>query len=140
MAKNSAIKNALPAAQTSQPVTAFAPHIEAKRSFFNQLAENIVGLVTAEHEGEGFAELDLEPNSVFAPEPGTQHILINALEKHMRLIFEELLMLEPDSIRRFYAEMRMHIEQIRWETKQKYLEYQASIAPSCAEATGKGVK
>lgn len=104
--------------QTPNQLIPFAPHIEAKRPFYNQIAESLIHLVTSGYETD---VLDITPNDAFVPEPGTQSILMNALEKHMDLLFAELLMLEPCSIRRFYAEMRMHIEQIRWETKQAYL-------------------
>lgn len=99
----------------SQPAADYAPEIEARRKHFERLAECLIAQVSLQYEA---GALDVSPNDALEPEPGTEHILMDALDSHMKLLFDELQMLEPATIRRFYVDMRLHVEQMRWELKQ----------------------
>lgn len=104
--RNESIKTTLPP---------YAPDVEAKRPQFERLAECLLTLTALEYSADA---LDVEPDENFVAAPGSEHILMNAMESHMKLLLNELLMLEPASIQRFYVEMRMHVEQMRFEQRQ----------------------
>ncbi len=106
MTKNTnTLKPALPA---------FAPEVEARRPHFEALAENLIAMLNLEYQQDA---LDVSLDDAFVHEGEARHVLMNAIERHMRTVADQLLLLEPSTIRRFYVDFRLHIEQMRLDAQ-----------------------
>ena len=111
------IKNK-PAAQGRPKLTPtpFAPHIEARRASYEHLAQLLIGLIEFQWKTD---RLDIPENPVLENDPETRNILMDAFDSHMALLFQELQCLEPATINRFYVEMRLHVDQLRYEHEER---------------------
>ncbi len=100
----------------------YAPHIEARREEYSRLAQMLIGMIDLHFETE---RLDLRRNPAYQEEPEHRDIIQNAIDSHLQLLVTELEMMDVASIKRFYVEMRLHVDQLRWEQEERERHYKA---------------
>jgi hypothetical protein len=98
-------------AQT-QTVGGYAPEIEARRADYERLAECLV-VMTRLSNARVDDLLDLE-----GWEEGSEDHLINAIDGHLKALWQNLDWYDARTLRKFYAEMRLHAAQLGFELEQ----------------------
>jgi len=97
--------------QTPQPFIRYAPEVEANRADYATVAEIMIKMIQLRAGRPYSGTLD-----VFAPgwtgsEPDN-HIFYDAIEEHLRALFENLLVTYGDDfLRTIYVEMRLYYDQ-----------------------------
>jgi hypothetical protein len=84
----------------------YSHKIEARRSDYERLAQSLITMMTLEHERvHPTLDVDLS-GTVFAPEEGDKHLLMDALQRHILLAFESVEWYSPEAMK-LYVEMRL---------------------------------
>jgi len=84
----------------------YSPKIEARREDYEKLAESLAHMIILD-SARVPGLLDVE-----SPNEGESHYLIDALDKHLYILWGNLDWHDARTIRRFYAEMRLYADQM----------------------------
>lgn len=95
---------------------AYAPEVEANRAKYERLAEAWVTVADIETHAVGIAaSVDIHGNEVGGTAP-----VITAFHEHLHdLVYEDFNWFDPRVMRQFYPEMRLAVDQLRWENQQE---------------------
>jgi hypothetical protein len=84
----------------------YSHEIEARRSDYERLAQSLITMMNLEHE-RVHPTLDVDLSCmVFEAEEGDKHLLMNALQRHILLTFENVEWYSPEAMK-LYVEMRL---------------------------------
>jgi hypothetical protein len=96
----------------AKSVSAYAPEIEARRADYERLAECLFFMTRLSNKFVNDL-LDLE-----GWEEGSEHHLSNAIDGHLKALWQSLDWYDARTLRKFYAEMRLHADQLLLEMEQ----------------------
>ena len=91
----------------------YDPEIDARRADYEKLAASLAQMAELEHDH--FPELlDLD-----GYDEGSQNHLINAIDGHLYALWQNLDWHSPRTLGRFYAEMRLYVDQLKLENERE---------------------
>lgn len=107
----------------------YAPEVESRRANYDRLAEAFSLLASLECQTVDF---DMEVPDLEGEFPMP---LVTSMANHIRLVFDQLDWLDPQTIRRFYTEMRLWADQKQWEQNHSRLTQEQLPAWSSGDAS-----
>jgi len=102
----------------------YDPEIEARRGEYERLAEGLAHMINL--HGGPRDRLDLE-----GFEARSKNHLINGIDEHLYALWENMDWHDVNTLRKFYAEMRLHADQVKLEYERARREF-----ATAAEAAG----
>ena len=105
----------------------YDPEIEARRADYEKLAEALV-FMTEMSGNRRYYDLDIDIEGIDTGDSRNGHQLIGAIHDHLLALWDHLDWHDARTLRRFYADLRLHADQGAIERRRAYEEFQKEEA------------